>query len=112
MANSKQNQITRLRKSQRAIVEHRVYLDAQPMIMLDLSLTGFRLKGLNRSMNFTADESLIVSWMVLPTMEPIHLEGRCIWRHEDKAGFVLKNLNEKTKFLIRSLVRQHRSLES
>jgi hypothetical protein len=107
-----QSSFTRLRKTPRAFVEHVVLLNSKTAMLTDLSLSGIRVQGVEAIGHLKPNDTAQLTWKLLPEMKSIELDVKCIWRSSDAVGFSFKNLDAKTRCLIRALVRYHRNSES
>lgn|GEM_PF-6954416 len=103
---------TKLRLAPRAFMEQLVHIGNTPLVLTDLSLSGIRLKGLSKENPLKSQDVVQLKWRILPQLKEMSVQVQCVWRKENEVGLILKNLDAKTKYLIRALVRYHRNLEA
>jgi class 3 adenylate cyclase len=71
--------------------------------MMDLSRTGVAARNLPRQIS---PNRIVGIWITLPGVpEPLVLDGRVIWSHEDRAGFAFVRLSLETENLLEDFVK-------
>ncbi|MEO5668957.1 MAG: PilZ domain-containing protein, partial [Bdellovibrionota bacterium] len=101
------SELTRLRKSPRALLNHLVVLLDQSALLVDISEKGIRLAGLPADLALRPKEKVRIEWHPLASLEPEVLEATCRWVHNGEAGLSLAEPSKRLKFFIRALVHYH-----
>ncbi len=100
---------TRLRRTPRAPLHQPVRIGSTPVLLMDISESGLRLKGLPRSLRLSARDTIEVMWNPLPGLKEEILHARVRWTRGDEAGLTLRQADPRVRCLLRALVRYHRS---
>jgi len=101
-------ELTKLRKSPRALLYHPVVLLGETALLVDISEKGVRLRGLPKDLPLKAQDKVRLQWHPLATLEPEILEAQCRWVANGEAGLALKEPSKRLKCFIRALVHYHR----
>jgi hypothetical protein len=102
-------ELTKLRKSPRALLYHPVSLLGADALLVDISENGLRLRALPDKLPLHRHDKVRIEWQPLANMKPEILEARCRWVHAGEAGLSLVGVTKRQRYFIRALVHYHRN---
>lgn len=102
-------ELTKLRKSPRALLYHPVSLLGADALLVDISENGLRLRALPDKLPLRRHARVRIEWYPLASLEAEILEARCRWVHAGEAGLSLVGVTKRQRYFIRALVHYHRN---
>lgn len=74
--------------------------------IVDISESGAKIIPSEKS-KISVGDMIDIHWAPLPGLQPFHIQGKCVWRSSDQAGLSFTKIEERTRYVLRALVKFH-----